>query len=94
MHWKKAAKEKRKYYPRKNICQFSWYCDGKSDDPKEFSATNNARWIAWLVLKGRIFDFTRGATHYHADYVDPKWNKYKQVDRIMQIDDHIFYRWD
>ena len=87
-------KEKRKYYPRKNICQFSWYCDGKSDDPKEFSAINNAQWIAWLVLEGRIFDFTRGATHYHADYVDPKWNKYKQVDRIMQIDDHIFYRWD
>ena len=23
--------EERRYYPRKNRCQFSWYCDGKKD---------------------------------------------------------------
>ena len=24
-----------KFYPIKNRCQFSWYCDGKSDVPKQ-----------------------------------------------------------
>ena len=27
-------KEKSKIVPIRNRCQFSWYCDGKSDDPK------------------------------------------------------------
>ena len=31
-------KESRKYYPRRDRCQFSWYCDGKSDNPKELTA--------------------------------------------------------
>ena len=25
------------YYPIKNRCQFSWYCDGKSDVPKDIA---------------------------------------------------------
>ena len=32
---KDVAESERKYFPIKNRCQFSWYCDGKSDDPKE-----------------------------------------------------------
>ena len=43
---------------------------------------------------GHVFDFTRGATHYHADYVNPKWNRHDEVERIVQIDNHIFYRWE
>ena len=87
-------KESRKYYPRRDRCQFSWYCDGKSDNPKELTAIDKAQWVAWLVLNGHVFDFTRGATHYHANYVNPKWNRHKEVKRIVQIDDHIFYRWN
>ena len=30
---KNLPKYKRQYYPVKNKCQFSWYCDGKSDTP-------------------------------------------------------------
>ena len=29
--WKKNGV----FYPIKNRCQFSWYCDGKSDEPKD-----------------------------------------------------------
>ena len=81
-------------HPVRNRCHFSWYCDGKSDNPKELTAIDKAQWVAWLVLNGHVFDFTRGATHYHANYVNPKWNRHKEVKRIVQIDDHIFYRWN
>lgn len=86
--------EDRKYYPIRNRCQFSWYCDGKSDKPKQLTLIDTARWAAWMILNGHVFDFTRGATHYHADYVNPKWNKDPDVVKIMQLDNHIFYRWN
>jgi spore germination cell wall hydrolase CwlJ-like protein len=82
--------ELRTYYPRRDRCQFSWYCDGKADKVKEESAYQEAHRIAWLVLNGHIFDFTEGAIFYHADYVQPKWAKDKQ--KLFQLDNHIFYR--
>jgi len=96
--WKTRAisdlpKEERVYYPRRDRCQFSWYCDGKSDNPKEESAYEQAHRVAWLVLNGHLFDFTQGATHYHAVYVDPAWSKHPEVKRIVRIDNHIFYHW-
>ena len=82
----------RVYYPRRDRCQFSWYCDGKADEVKEESAYQKAHKVAWLVIHGHMFDFTQGATHYHADYVNPKWTKQKNMIKIVQIDTHIFYR--
>ena len=84
------SESERKYYPRRDRCQFSWYCDGKSDELKEESAVDIAQRLAWLVMNGHIFDFTENATHYHANYVAPRWAK-KKI-KIVQIDDHIFYR--
>ena len=37
-------------------------------------------------------DITDGATHYHADYVQPSW-AFSKV-RTVEIEDHIFYRWE
>jgi len=34
---------------------------------------------------------TEGATHYHADYVHPKWASTLQL--VGRIATHIFYRW-
>ena len=73
--WKKNGV----FYPIRNRCQFSWFCDGKSDDPK-------------VNDKMQIVDFTEGATHYHADYVFPEWRKTKT--KTVEIADHIFYRWE
>ena len=39
-----------------------------------------------------IADITEGATHYHADYVEPAWAKTKT--KTIEIEDHIFYRWE
>ena len=89
-------KEKGLKKPIKHMCQFSWYCDGKSDKPKHKGKWQNSLPVASLVLayKENIRDIAfllDGATHYHADYVYPEWRKSKQ--KIVQIGNHIFYKW-
>tara|TARA_B100001063_G_scaffold243553_1_gene274474 strand:+ start:1627 stop:2064 length:438 start_codon:yes stop_codon:yes gene_type:complete len=87
--WEDPEKE----YPIKHRCQFSWYCDGKSDFPKNEKAWKKAQRYAYLVLYNRInIDVTEGATHYHATYVKPSWAKTKK--RTTKIESHIFYRWE
>ena len=78
--------------PIKNKCQFSWYCDGKSDKPEEPKAWRDAMHVANGVYNGHITDFVEGATHYHAYYVNPSWAKVKKY--VLRIDDHIFYKWE
>ena len=88
--WEDPKKE----YPIKHRCQFSWYCDGKSDEPRRDSKEwFKAKEYARIVLSGRIvLDVTEGATHYHATYVRPAWAKTKT--RTTRIESHIFYRWE
>jgi len=85
--------KERKYYPVKNRCQFSWYCDGLSDKPKDLETyerfLNYA--IGWLHSTIPFIDITDGALFYHADSVTPGWAKTKQ--KTVEIQDHIFYRW-
>ena len=80
--------------PLRHRCQFSWYCDGKSDSISyhDVSVYELARAIAFKVYHGEFTDFTDGATHYHADYVRPEWASTKT--KTMTIDQHIFYRWE
>ncbi len=87
-------KEKGKIVPIRNRCQFSWYCDGKSDKPK-----NKKKYKFFLDLSRdlvygnmQVVDITEGATHYHADYVYPDWRKTKT--KTIEVADHIFYRWE
>ena len=40
----------------------------------------------------RYSGIVEGATHYHADYVNPDWNQ--TITLVTKIDNHIFYRWD
>ena len=87
--WEDPNKE----YPIKHRCQFSWYCDGKSDVPKNEKAWRKAQDVAFLVLYDKIkLDVTEGATHYNATYVKPAWAKTKK--RTTRIEKHIFYRWE
>ena len=87
--WEDPKKE----YPIRHRCQFSWYCDGKPDIPKNEKAWEKAQDVAFLVLYNKIqLDVTEGATHYHATYVRPSWAKTKK--RTTRIEKHIFYRWE
>lgn len=80
--------------PKKDRCQFSWYCDGNLDVPYKGKQWKNSQNIAqWFYYnKDRILDITDGATHYHADWMEkyPKWSK-KYVKKVT-IDQHIFYK--
>jgi len=79
--------------PKRNRCQFSWYCDGKGDDPKEGRLWSASQKLAKHVFryKDSMVDITDGATHYHANYIDnPRWADSSKV--TTSIDQHIFYR--
>jgi spore germination cell wall hydrolase CwlJ-like protein len=80
--------------PVKHRCQFSWFCDGKSDKPKSKTTYNKMLSLADSILSNELpfYDITDGATHYHADYVMPAWAKTKT--RTVEIQDHIFYKWE
>ena len=82
------------YYPIKNRCQFSWYCDGKSDTPHNKEKYKELLNLAEAIIYNEIsfVDITDGALFYHADYVTPGWAETKQ--KTVEIQDHIFYRWD
>ena len=77
----------------RNGCQFSWYCDGKPDNPQDEDRWFEAQMIAWGILEFEKYrGITEGATHYHATYVSPKWAKDMQL--VGRIGAHIFYRWE
>lgn len=77
----------------RNQCQFSWYCDGKSDDPKNLELWNESQIIAYNMLThGKYRGITEGATHYHATYVNPRWAA--DLQQVGQIGAHVFYRWE
>jgi spore germination cell wall hydrolase CwlJ-like protein len=77
-----------------NQCQFSWYCDGKSDRPKDRKAYKYVQYITEkaIVLWYTNQDITKGATHYHARYVKPDWAS--SLAYIDDIGDHRFYKWN
>ena len=81
--------------PIRHRCQFSWWCDGLSDEPKY----DSQQWAeAQSIAHGVYYNFSPsvdlvdGATHYHADYVAPRWSL--RLTCIVQIGRHIFYRAD
>lgn len=74
-------------HPIKDRCQFSFYCDGKSDKPRNQSAWRKALYIAHMA--GLIPDQTGGATHYHSTKVSPGWAYTGTL--TAQIQGHLFY---
>ena len=79
--------------PVRNRCQFSWYCDGKSDDPLDSDAWNESVLIsAQLLNDNRYRGLTEGATHYHANWILPYWAPTLQA--VGTIGSHVFYRAD
>ena len=72
------------------LCQFSWYCEGKSGvKPKNNVAYEQSMEAAKKVLmEGFRLPSLESALYYHADYVNPKWNKVK----VAKIGRHIFYK--
>ena len=75
---------------RRHRCQFSWWCDGRSDRPRNRTAWNASIEIAHEIIAGLSSDPTGGALWYHADYVQPYWRT--AFKRGPKIGVHIFYQ--
>ena len=76
----------------KDGCQFSWWCDGKSDQPREHNSLRTSKALAELMLnEGRyITVIGNEATHYHSNEVHPYWAN--DLHKIRRIGKHIFYK--
>jgi spore germination cell wall hydrolase CwlJ-like protein len=80
------------------VCQFSWYCNPAIREKSYIkNLTASERVVYNEIMKiaiftyfnhKKIFDPSRGAIFYHADYVRPNW---KNLIRTTTIGRHIFY---
>ena len=56
-------------------CQFSWWCDGRSDSVQEEVPYALAKEIARKALNKQLPDRTSGALYFHDRTVKPDWAK-------------------
>ena len=71
-------------------CQFSWWCDGRSDHPSDPRAWALAEALAHEVLTRPPPDYTEGALFFHNTQIATPWLRKRH--RTVQIGRHIFYR--
>ena len=88
--------------PVRNMCQFSWYCDGKSDRiqlttlegeaiKSNVQAWTESHWIATQALLGHLIDITDGATfYYNPSLADPPWQM--QMVQTTLVENHRFMK--
>ncbi len=75
---------------KRNACQFSFACDGKTDIASNKKLWRSAMTMAKAFITGKKkAHVIRTATHYHADYVSPHWSK--KMRKVKKIGRHIFY---
>jgi len=72
-------------------CQFSFACDGSMRRAPVPALWRRSAEIARAALSGHVEVSVGMATHYHANYVLPRWAP--KLTKIEQIGAHIFYRW-
>jgi N-acetylmuramoyl-L-alanine amidase len=74
----------------KGRCQFSWWCDGRSDRVYDWKAWDAAVRVARRALKRRAEDPTSGALFFHLAGIKPGWARYHAL--TARIGKHLFYR--
>ena len=73
------------------VCQFTFVCDGSLYRRPAAAAWNQAEQVARAALAGYVATSVGAATHYHADYVAPRWAPL--LAKVAKLGQHIFYRW-
>ena len=71
-------------------CQFSWWCDGASDQAKEDESYATAKEIARKALNLQLRDRTGGALYFHHRNVTPGWSA--EYSKTIEIGEFLFYR--
>jgi spore germination cell wall hydrolase CwlJ-like protein len=72
------------------VCQFSFTCDGSLLRAPMARQWGESKRVAEMALAGATAPEVGTATHYHADYVVPRWAY--TLGKLTQIGHHIFYR--
>ena len=70
-------------------CQFSWWCDGKSDRASDRRAWERAQHVAYDVFMGADHDLTEGSLWYHTLDTKPVWRT--RLVKFAAFGDHVFY---
>lgn len=74
-------------------CQFSWVCDPRIIKNyltiRQEPVYNDIYQLAHNVVGNYYYlnDITKGATYFHAVYINPRW----KLQRTVRIGQHIFY---
>jgi spore germination cell wall hydrolase CwlJ-like protein len=76
----------------KYMCQFSYYCDGLSDEPGDEEAWAEVGRVARAMIDGAPRPLTNGATFYHTKAVEPYWAD--DFHETADIGAHLFYSED
>jgi spore germination cell wall hydrolase CwlJ-like protein len=72
-------------------CQFSFACEGKPPAINEPDAWRSAERIAAEVTNGKTYlSGIGGSTHFHANYVRPRWSR--RLEKMDVIGHHVFYK--
>ena len=71
-------------------CQFSWWCDGRSDDAEEDQSYTIAKEIARKALNRQLTDRTGGAMYFHQRKVTPGWSA--EYIKTVEIGEFVFYK--
>jgi spore germination cell wall hydrolase CwlJ-like protein len=74
----------------KHACQFSWWCDGRSDQVQEEVPYGIAKEIARKALNQQLTDQTHGAMYFHSRKVKPAWAR--KYIRTAETKHFIFYK--
>ncbi|MFJ2362668.1 cell wall hydrolase [Pseudomonas sp. NPDC087697] len=74
----------------KHACQFSWWCDRRSEHADEDTPYVIATEIARKALNHQLTDRTHGAMYFHARHVKPDWaRKYIKTAETKKF---LFYK--
>ena len=74
----------------KHACQFSWWCDGRSDQAEEDAPYAIAKEIARKALNQQLTDRTHGAMYFHGKNVSPDWAK--EYIKTAETGKFLFYK--
>ncbi len=76
---------------RRKGCQFSFTCDGHTDNPRDNAQWELAQRLSKEIMAGEQWLPEVGySTFYHANYVSPRWAR--RMNKIDRIGRHIFYK--
>jgi spore germination cell wall hydrolase CwlJ-like protein len=74
----------------RGACQFSWWCDGRSDDAEEDKPYAIAKEIARKALNRQLTDRTGGALYFHQRKATPSWSG--KYIKTVEVGEHVFYK--